>query len=128
MNRIIKKIIVLSILVLLVGTITYLFVDKGSLAVDWNSKLSNQTSASSDSEVVQKTQKISGAAITIAQVVGVGIAVIMLIVLAMKYMTSAPSDRAEIKKHMVVYVVGALVMFSAVGILQIIKSLASNVN
>lgn len=128
MNRVIKKIIVLSMLVLLVSTITYLFVDKGSFAIDWQSKLDSQTSASSSSEVVTKTKSISGAAITIAQVIGVGIAVIMLIVLAMKYMTSAPSDRAEIKKHMVVYVIGAVVMFSAVGILQIIKALAASVN
>ena len=49
----------------------------------------------------------------------------MLIVLAMKYMLSAPSDRADIKKHAVVYVIGAVVMFACTGILEIIRSLST---
>lgn len=60
----------------------------------------------------------------IAQVVGVAIAVIMLIVLAIKYISAAPGDKAEIKKHAVVYIVGAVVLFAASGILQIIKGFA----
>lgn len=58
----------------------------------------------------------------IAQVVGVAIAVIMLVVLAIKYISAAPGDKAEIKKHAVVYIVGAVVLFAAAGILQIIKT------
>ena len=45
--------------------------------------------------------------IGIAQVIAIGVAVIMLMVLAIKYMSAAPGDKAEIKKHAVVYVVGA---------------------
>ena len=52
----------------------------------------------------------------------------MLIVLAIKYISAAPSDKAEIKKHAVVYVVGAIVLFAASGILQIIKNFAGNVH
>ena len=62
-----------------------------------------------------------------SQVIGVGVAVIMLIVLAIKYISAAPSDKAEIKKHMVVYVVGAIVLFAASGILEIIKRFAGMV-
>ena len=58
----------------------------------------------------------------IAQVIGVAIAVIMLVVLAIKYISAAPGDKAEIKKHAVVYIVGAVVLFAAAGILQIIKT------
>lgn len=60
----------------------------------------------------------------IAQVVGVAVAVIMLIVLAIKYISAAPGDKAEIKKHAVVYIVGAVILFAATGILQIIKNFA----
>ena len=69
-------------------------------------------------------QRILQAVLTITQVIGVGVAVIMLIVLAIKYISAAPSDKAEIKKHMVVYVVGAVVLFAASGILEIIKRFA----
>ena len=71
---------------------------------------------------------IMGAALTVAQVVGVGVAVIMLIVLAIKYISAAPNDKAEIKKHAVVYVVGAIVLFAASGILQVMKKAANIIN
>ena len=67
------------------------------------------------------------ALLTVTQVIGVGVAVIMLIVLSIKYISAAPSDKAEIKKHMVVYVVGAIVLFAASGILEIIKKFAGMV-
>ena len=74
----------------------------------------------------QTFAKILNVILGIAQVIGVAIAVIMLIVLAIKYISAAPGDKAEIKKHAVVYIVGAVVLFAASGILQIIKSFALN--
>lgn len=62
--------------------------------------------------------------ISIARIVGVTIAIVMLLVVAMKYMTSSAGDRADIKKHAVAYVVGAIVLFGAVGILGIIDKFA----
>ena len=70
---------------------------------------------------------VINAILGIAQIVGVGVAVIMLIVLAIKYISAAPGDKAEIKKHAVIYVVGAIILFAAAGILGIIQTLASNV-
>mgnify|MGYP006967165386 CR=1 FL=1 len=70
---------------------------------------------------------VLGAVLTIVQVVGMGVAVIMLIVLAIKYISAAPGDKADIKKHAVVYVVGAVVLFAASGILGIVKNFAKNV-
>lgn len=57
----------------------------------------------------------------VAQVIGVAVAVIMLIVLAIKYISSAPGDKADIKKHAVIYIVGAVVLFGASGLLGLIK-------
>lgn len=51
----------------------------------------------------------------------------MLVVVAMKYMTAAPGDRADIKKHAVVYVVGAIIMFSVTGILGIVEKFAGSI-
>lgn len=61
----------------------------------------------------------------LAQIIGVAVAIIMLIVLAIKYISSAPGDKAEIKKHAVIYIVGAIVLFGASGLLQIIKNFAN---
>ena len=83
--------------------------------------------ASDDTGAASSINKIIGSIITIVQVVGVGVAIIMLIVLAIKYISAAPGDKADIKKHAVVYVVGAIVLFAASGLLGIIKNFASAV-
>ncbi len=83
--------------------------------------------ASDTTGTAQSMQNIVGSIITVAQVIGVGVAVIMLIVLAIKYISAAPGDKAEIKKHAVVYVVGAIVLFAATGILGLVKNFANMV-
>ena len=70
-------------------------------------------------------QRILNVILGITQVIGIAVAVIMLIVLAIKYISAAPGDKAEIKKHAVVYIVGAVVLFAASGILGLIKNFAS---
>ena len=80
-----------------------------------------------NSGATSSVQNIIGALITIIQVVGSGVAIIMLIVLAIKYISAAPGDKAEIKKHAVVYVVGAVILFAATGILGIVKNFSENI-
>ena len=81
--------------------------------------------AKDDSGAASSMQAIVASILAVVQVVGIGVAVIMLIVLAIKYISAAPGDKADIKKHAVVYVVGAVVLFAASGILQIIKNFAT---
>ena len=73
-------------------------------------------------------ETITGQILSVVQVIGVAVAVIMLIVLAIKYISAAPNDKAEIKKHAVVYIVGAVVLFAAAGILEMIKGFATTIN
>lgn len=84
--------------------------------------------AKDTSGAASSVNRIIGAMLTVVQVVGSGVAVIMLIVLAIKYISAAPSDKAEIKKHAVVYVVGAVVLFAAAGIIGIVRNFAGNIN
>lgn len=72
--------------------------------------------------------KIGGMFLSVAQIIGTAVAVVMLIVLAIKYISAAPNDKAEIKKHAVVYIVGAIVLFAASGLLGIIKSFTSGIS
>ena len=71
---------------------------------------------------ITEARKIIGRCISIVQVFGIFIAVAMCIILGIKYMYSSPGDRAQIKNHLTVYVVGAIVMFGAAGILEIVKA------
>ena len=75
-----------------------------------------------NSEIVTSTKTVAGIILGVVKVIAVAVAVIMLIVLAIKYISSAPNDKAEIKKHAVIYVVGAVLLFGAAGILGLIQS------
>lgn len=72
-------------------------------------------------------QNIMGTIIQTIKVVGYGIAIIMLIYVAIKYMSAAPDEKAEFKKSATAYVVGAVVLFGAASIVGIIQSFSSNV-
>ena len=95
---------------------------------DWKNTLTTTTSQTADENITNSFTDVAKSVITITQVIGVGVAVIMLIVLGMKYMTAAVGERAEIKKHLGIYVVGAVVLFAASGILEIIKRFSDMVN
>ena len=77
-----------------------------------------------DASTANSVEKIVGAILYITKVIAVGVGLIMLTAVAIKYMSSAPGDKAEIKKYAVVYVVGAVVLFAASAILGIIKDFA----
>lgn len=116
MKKTIKIFSIVVILVLMLANFTF-----ATDATNINSFLNNSTS------VIENEKTILNSALSIIQVIGIAIATIMLITLGIKYMVSSVSDRAEIKKHAVVYVVGAILLFGASGIVEIIKNFSKNV-
>ena len=82
-------------------------------------------STGKDTKITNFANKSAVTAIAIMRIVGVAIAVVMLLAVSIKYMVSSAGDRADIKKHAIVYVVGAIVLFGAVGILGVIENLTS---
>jgi uncharacterized membrane protein len=87
----------------------------------------NSITPNDNGGVAAKTQTIAGTILAVAQVIGISVALIMLIVLAIKYISAAPNDKAEIKKHAVIYIVGAVVLFAGSGILGIISGFANQI-
>ena len=69
----------------------------------------------------------SGVVLGVIQAVAMAAAVIMLIVLAIKYVTAAPTEKADVKKSAAIYVLGAVLLFGASGILGILQSFSSEV-
>lgn len=61
----------------------------------------------------------------IVQVIAIAVAVIMLIVLAIKYISASPEGKADIKKMATLYILGAVLLFGATGILEVIKKFAT---
>lgn len=70
----------------------------------------------------------TGTVITILRIAGVAIASIMLLAIAMRYMFSSAGDRADIKKHAIAYVVGAIILFGVTGILGILVDVSNSFN
>lgn len=121
-KKVVKVLAVMLIAVMLVATVVTAESFKDVKVSDLTENAKDTTDAS------KSINAMIGAILTVVQIVGVGVAVIMLVVLAIKYIAASPGDKAEIKKHAVVYVVGAVVLFAASGILQIIKQFANNVS
>ena len=112
-----KKIIIFSIIFALMICLT------GSVFA-----VSPNTIVATSSDISNTMGNLSGIILQVVQVIGTAVAVIMLIVLAIKYISAAPNDKAEIKKHAVVYVVGAIILFAASGILGLIQSFSNNIH
>lgn len=65
--------------------------------------------------------------VNLAQLIGSGISVIVIAVISIKYMLGSVEDKAEYKKTMIPYVVGAVMVFSIVNILGMIESITNSV-
>ncbi len=75
-------------------------------------------------DVESTTTTVMTTAVRVVQIVGVAVAVIMLVVLGIKYVSASPSEKADIKKSLMIYVVGAILIFLAAGILEFIIDIA----
>ena len=71
--------------------------------------------------------KIGNQLIGIITTVGVVVAVIILLVLGIKYMMGSASEKSEYKKTMIPYLVGAILIFGASAITKVVVGLAQGI-
>lgn len=111
-----SKKILISILIF----VLLLFCFSQAILAEWEpnfDKLSNGTV----NKAGGMAMNVMGSIINFAQVIGVGIAVIVLVVIGIQYIIASPSKRAEIKNKATNYIIGAVLIFSSAAILQIVK-------
>ena len=116
-----------TIVVLMISLFVLALAQPEALGYAWGTQINTMAGKAGDSNVTGAFTNISGAVITIARIICMGVAITMLVLVAIKYMTAAPGEKADIKKHAVIYVVGAIVMFASTGILWIIQKFASGI-
>ncbi len=137
MNKL-SKILIINLIMILIISFSSSFLNVsfagetpaaggGTTGFDWKSSISEFESATGNDSANEATKNIVGAMAVIIKIVGTGVAVIMLVVLAIKYMMAAPGDKADIKKHAVVYIVGAVILFASTQIIGIIAEFSSNI-
>lgn len=69
----------------------------------------------------EKVTNTAGQILTIVRIAGMAVAVIMLTILGIKYVAASPNEKADYKKGMTVYVVGAVLLFGASALLSVIQ-------
>lgn len=80
-----------------------------------------------------QAMSVGGLSSTIKNVIGVvqvicySAAVIMLILIGVKFITASPEGKAEIKKAAIQYVIGAIIVFAAGTLLGIIANMSKSV-
>lgn len=64
--------------------------------------------------------------IKVISTAGVVVSVVVLIILGIKYMMGSVEEKAEYKKSLMPYVIGAALVFAASGIAQIVYNIANS--
>lgn len=121
MKKSIKVISTLLLAIMLVASIagTVLAVDPNTVLNGLNGNGNVQTN---------DLTKVGNNIVTIIQVVGIVIAVIVLLVIGIKYMMGSASEKAEYKKTMILYIVGAVLIFAGTSLVRVIYSLSTSVS
>ena len=70
--------------------------------------------------------KVGKAIVGILQTVGIVLSVVILIILGIKYMMGSAEEKADYKKSMMPYIVGAALIFAASAFAQVIYGFFSN--
>lgn len=76
---------------------------------------------------VTEVQNLGKQMVGILQVIGIVVAVVVLLVLGIKYMMGSAEEKAEYKKIMIPYLVGALLIFAATTIVNVVYNVFSNI-
>ena len=115
-----KMIISIAFLVLFFALHTIVYADVWDVS-DFDTLIS---AGKNDTAVINSTKSIMGTIINVIRIVGTGVSAIMLTYVAIKYMSAAPSEKAEFKKSATAFIVGAVVLFAATNLLKILADFA----
>lgn len=124
-----KQIKLISIV--LVIMIALLSISNVVLAANSTVDLSGKIDEIAKGDSLVTTDKLTNVGqtiVTIMQVVGIVVAVVVLLILGIKYMMGSAEEKAEYKKTMIPYLVGAVLIFASTTIVNVVYQLANNLN
>lgn len=123
MKKTVKLISILLFVAMISISLTTVVSASGIDAANLANQLKGNTSAAQE-DVVNIGNQIIG----IITTVGVVVAVVILLVLGIKYMMGSASEKAEYKKTMIPYLVGAILIFGSSAITKVVVGLASGID
>ena len=112
-----KKIItvIITIIVLIVCSVPA-FADVSSAM----SQMKGVTNVTGNSQMVGMGNKIIG----VVYYVGIVVAIAMVMISGIRFMMASPDEKASIKKQSIPYLIGAILVFSAVNVMKIVGNMA----
>lgn len=113
----IKKVTKFFVIIMIVGVMLSAFIPETMAAI--NPSQLQGTDNSSDTQIANMGNKI----ISVLKNIGMVVSVAVIVVLGIKYMMGSAEEKAEYKKTMLPYFIGALLVFSASGIVTVIQSI-----
>ncbi len=116
-----KLIVVLSIIfsILAIGVMSY--------ATDPSTVLSGLNGQATGVSTTGLTN-LGNSIVTVIRVVGIVVAVVILLILGIKYMMGSAEEKADYKKSMIPYIIGAILIFAATAIVGVIYDMANGLN
>lgn len=122
MKKQVKAISLILVVLMVMTTIT-----STVFAADLSEKIQaigeGNSSASAD-----KVVDLGKTIVTVMQTVGIVVAVVVLLVLGIKYMIGSAEEKAEYKKTMIPYLVGAVLIFAATTLVNVVYNMANALN
>lgn len=74
---------------------------------------------------IDKISTLGGNIVNILQVVGIVIAVVVILVIGIKYLIGSAEEKAKYKETMIPYIVGALLVFAGTSIVKVVYQLTT---
>ena len=127
-KKFMKLLSVLLIVVTLVSVSVSVFAADNTKITDI--KFDNVADNMKGSITQENQNKITGVGssiVGILQTIGIVLSIIILIVLGLKYMMGSAEEKAEYKKTMIPYVVGAILIFAASALAGVIVNFAQGI-
>ena len=113
-----KTLKIMTIVILTI--ISLLLITSNVLAAGLNAVITPQAS-----NAATNVTNIAGQVLNIVQIVGVAVAIIMLTILGIRYVSLSPNEKAEYKKGLTIYVIGAVLLFGASMLIGVIRNFIS---
>ena len=118
--KIMKVLSILSIVAMLVSVGVPVFAAPSTIG---NVSISPNTTG----DTIKTITKFGNSIMGIIQVVGIVIAVVILMIIGIKYMMGSAEEKAEYKKTMIPYIVGAILIFAASTIANVAYTFATGI-
>lgn len=131
-NRILKIVIILTILILGINNVIYAAqtesTDGGSSSTSSSTIDTDYYAPDSQTEVSDATrlEEIGNSIVGILRIIGSILSVAVLAIIGIKYMIGSVEERAEYKKTLLPYLIGAILVFGITNILAIVVDIATS--